>query len=238
MRNSPDHDGSRRTFLRNTMSWCASLTPGTWLPKFVSRTWSSIGIGNQNGEKERMNGALSAAALRHMHDVMSGYVKRGEVPGLITVVSLRAEASVDALGTKSIGGADSRPVRRDMIFRIASMTKPITAIATMILVEESKLHLDEPVDKLLPELANRKVLKRIDSPLDDTVPARRPITVRRSADVSAGLGSPARPTGQPSHCESDIRTASRCDSLSRADAASARRVDAAPGNSSADVSTG
>lgn len=189
MRNSPDHDGSRRTFLRNSMSWCASLTPGTLLPKFVSRTWSSIGIGNQNGEKEqRMNGALSAAVLRHMHDVMSGYVKRGEVPGLITVVSLRAEASVDALGTKSIGGAGAQPVRRDTIFRIASMTKPITAVATMILVEESKLHLDEPVDKLLPELANRKVLKRIDGPLDDTVPARRPITVRDLLTFQLGLG--------------------------------------------------
>jgi len=138
------------------MSWCASLTPGIFLPKFVNKTWSSTGIRNQNGEKEqRMNGALAAAALRHMHDVMSDYVKRGEVPGLITVVSRRDEASVDALGTRSIGGAGSQPLRRDTIFRIASMTKPITAVATMILVEESKLHLDEPVDKLLPELANR-----------------------------------------------------------------------------------
>jgi CubicO group peptidase (beta-lactamase class C family) len=58
-------------------------------------------------------------------------------------------------------------MRRDTIFRIASMTKPITAAATMILVEECKLRLDEPVDRLLPELANRKVLKWLDGPLDD-----------------------------------------------------------------------
>ena len=51
-------------------------------------------------------------------------------------------------------------MRRDTIFRIASMTKPITAVAAMILVEECKLRLDEPVDRLLPELANRQVLKR------------------------------------------------------------------------------
>ena len=49
---------------------------------------------------------------------------------------------------------------------------------TMILVEECKLRLDKPVDRLLPELADRKVLKRIDGPLDDTVPASRPITTR------------------------------------------------------------
>ena len=63
-------------------------------------------------------------------------------------------------------------MRRDTIFRIASMTKPITAVAAMILVEECKLRLDDPVDALLPELANRRVLKSLDGPLDDTVPAQ------------------------------------------------------------------
>ena len=135
-----------------------------------------------------MNAALSAAALRHLHDVMSGYVERSEVPGLVTLVSRRDETNVDALGKRSTGGAGSQSVRRDTIFRIASMTKPITAIATMILVEESKLHLDEPVDRLLPELANRNVLKRVDGPLDDTVPARRSITVRDLLTYQLGLG--------------------------------------------------
>jgi CubicO group peptidase (beta-lactamase class C family) len=68
------------------------------------------------------------------------------------------------------------------------MTKPITAVAAMILVEECKLRLDEPVDRLLPELANRKVLKRLDGPLDDTVPANRPITVRDLLTFRLGLG--------------------------------------------------
>jgi CubicO group peptidase (beta-lactamase class C family) len=135
-----------------------------------------------------MNAALSATALRHLRDVMSGYVERSEVPGLVTLVSRRDETNVDALGERSTGGAGSQPVRRDTIFRIASMTKPITAIATMILVEESKLHLDEPVDRLLPELANRNVLKRVDGPLDDTVPARRSITVRDLLTFQLGLG--------------------------------------------------
>src|SRR5258705_3471016 len=80
-------------------------------------------------------------------------------------------------------------MQRDTIFRIASMIKPITAAATMILVEECKLRLDEPVDKLLPELTNRRVLKRLDSPLDDTVPAKRSITVRDLLTFRIGFGS-------------------------------------------------
>ena len=87
-------------------------------------------------------GALSQARLGRMHDVMAGYVERGEVPGLVTLVSRRGEVHVDALGTRRIGGSD--PMRRDTIFRITSMTKPITAVAAMILVEECKLRLDEP----------------------------------------------------------------------------------------------
>jgi len=121
-----------------------------------------------------------------MHEVMAGYVGRGEVPGIVTLVSRRGETHVDAIGTMAVGG--SEPMRRDTIFRITSMTKPITAVATMILVEECKLRLDEPVDRLLPELANRKVLKRLDGPLEDTVRANRPITVRDLLTFRMGFG--------------------------------------------------
>ena len=132
------------------------------------------------------NGGLSRARLGRMHDVMAGYGERGDVPGLVTLVSRRGEVQVDAIGTMAVGGSD--PMRRDTIFRIASMTKPITAAATMILVEACKLRLDEPVDRLLPELANRQVLKRLDGPLDDTVPAQRPITVRDLLTLRLGIG--------------------------------------------------
>src|SRR5216117_605620 len=77
----------------------------------------------------------------------------------------------------------------------SSMTKPVTAVAAMILVEECKLRLDEPVDRLLPELANRQVLKRLDGPLDDTVPATRPITVRDLLTFRAGYGIVMAPPG-------------------------------------------
>jgi CubicO group peptidase (beta-lactamase class C family) len=147
-------------------------------------------------EAERRGQAMSTAGLSkvrlaRMHDVMAGYVERGEVPGLVTLVSRRGEVHVDAIGMKAVG--DSDPIRRETIFRISSMTKPITAVATMILVEECKVRLDEPVDRWLPELAERKVLKRLDGPLDDTVPANRPITVRDLLTFRMGFGQMMAP---------------------------------------------
>jgi len=129
---------------------------------------------------------LSKTRLERMHDVMAGYIDRGQVPGLVALVSRAGELHLDALGSLSAGG--KFPVRRDTIFRIASMTKPITATAAMILVEECKLRLDESVERLLPELANRRVLKRFDGPLDDTLPAKRPITVRDLLTFRMGFG--------------------------------------------------
>src|SRR4051794_16456548 len=101
---------------------------------------------------------LSKSRLERMRDVMNGYVERGEVPGLVTLVSRRGETCVDTLG--SLAAGSSQPMRRDSLFRISSMTKPVTAVAAMILVEECLLRLDEPVDRLLPELAGRRVLTR------------------------------------------------------------------------------
>jgi CubicO group peptidase (beta-lactamase class C family) len=132
-------------------------------------------------------GGLSRARLERMQDVMAGHVDRGVMPGVVTLVSRRGEVRVDAIGTKAFG--DSDPMRRDTIFRVASVTKPIVAAAAMILVEECALRLDEPVDQWLPELANRRVLRAIDSPLDDTLPANRPITLRDLLTFRLGIGA-------------------------------------------------
>jgi CubicO group peptidase (beta-lactamase class C family) len=132
-----------------------------------------------------MSDALSRPRLERMHNVMAGHVASGDIPGMVTLVSRRGEIHVDAIGKMAIGGA---PMQRDTIFRLASMTKPVTAVAAMILVEECKLRLDDPVDPLLPELADRKVLRTIDGPLDDTVPARRAITLRDLLTFRLGLG--------------------------------------------------
>ena len=129
--------------------------------------------------------AWSKPRLTRLHDVMTDYVERAHVAGVVTFLCRRGETQVDAIGAKALGGA---PIGRDTIFRITSMTKPITAAAAMILVEECRLRLDEPVHQLLPELADRKVLKRLDGPLDDTVPAVRPITLRDLLTFRLGFG--------------------------------------------------
>jgi CubicO group peptidase (beta-lactamase class C family) len=131
-------------------------------------------------------GGLSRARLLRLHNIMADYVERGEVPGIVTLVSRHGEVHVDAVGHKSLDAPD--PMRRDTIFRIASMSKPITAAATMILAEEGKLRLSDAVEKWLPELADRNVLKRIDAPLDETVSAHRPITVRDLLTFTMGFG--------------------------------------------------
>ncbi|HEY4701882.1 MAG TPA: serine hydrolase domain-containing protein, partial [Streptosporangiaceae bacterium] len=124
---------------------------------------------------------------------MTGYVERGEVPGLVTMIARRGEGHVDAVGAMADGSEE--PMRRDTIFRISSMTKPITAVAAMICVEDCLLRLDEPVDRLLPELGNRRVLRRPEADLDDTVPAHRPITVRDLLTFTMGLGIVAAEPG-------------------------------------------
>src|SRR6266849_2408335 len=138
-------------------------------------------------EQAMSSGGLSKARLGRMHEIMAGHVERGGVPGLVALVGRRDEVHVDAIGMKAAGGRE--PMRRDTIFRIASLTKPVTAAAAMILVEECKLRLDDPVDRWLPELADRKVLRAIDAGLDDTVPAKRPITLRDLLTFRLGHGA-------------------------------------------------
>jgi CubicO group peptidase (beta-lactamase class C family) len=124
-----------------------------------------------------------------MHDALARHVNRKRLPGLVAVISRKGVEHVDAIGTLAFDNA--APMRRDTIFRVASVTKPITAVAAMILVEECRLRLDDPVDECLPELANRRVLRTIDSELDDTVPANRPITLRDLLTFRSGYGEVA-----------------------------------------------
>ncbi|MET9018564.1 serine hydrolase domain-containing protein [Actinopolymorpha sp. NPDC004070] len=138
-------------------------------------------------------GNLSKTRLARMHDTMAGHVARGFAPGVVTLVSRRGETHVDAIGLTEVEGRT--PMARDTIFRISSMTKPVTAVATMILVEECQLRLDDPVDTLLPELADRRVLKRIDGSISDTVPANRPISVRDLLTFQLGFGIFFAPSG-------------------------------------------
>ncbi|MEV1173699.1 serine hydrolase domain-containing protein [Nonomuraea sp. NPDC049784] len=140
-----------------------------------------------------MSGGLSQVGLERMRKVLDGTVARGDVPGLVALVHRGGETYVTEHGTTEAGG--DVPMRRDTVFRIASMGKPITAVAAMILVEECRLRLDDPVDDLLPELAAPRVLRRIGAPLDDTVPAERSITLRDLLTFRLGIGAIMAPPG-------------------------------------------
>lgn len=135
------------------------------------------------------NGGLSPARLTRLHETLLRHVDSGQLPGLVAVISRRGAQHIDAIGT--LGFDRTARMQPDTLFRLASVTKPITAVAAMILVEECRLRLDDPVDGLLPELANRRVLRTIDSELDDTVPAKRPITVRDLLTFRSGYGEVA-----------------------------------------------
>jgi CubicO group peptidase (beta-lactamase class C family) len=124
-----------------------------------------------------------------MHRAMQRHVDQGWAPGLITYVNHRGREHVESFGHMAF---DRRvPMRRESIFRLASMSKPITAVGAMILVEECRLRLDDPVNEWLPELSDRRVLRTLDGPLDDTVPAKRPISVRDLLTFRSGYGEVA-----------------------------------------------
>lgn len=144
---------------------------------------------------EHNNSGFSEAGLRRVRDVLARHVESGKIPGVVALVSRGGQTHVEAIGTmRADGGA---PMRRDTIFRMASTSKPLTMAAAMILLDECRLRLDDPVDPWLPELADRQVLRRADGPLEDTVPAQRPITVRDLLTSTFGLGVDLTLMGSP-----------------------------------------
>ena len=160
-----------------TVCRCTSLI---WTPAEVQAR-----IAREHGDQTMTSGGLSAARLARVHDLLRGHIVRGAVPGLVALIARDDTVWTAALGARAIEGAS---VGRDTIFRISSMTKPIIAVAALILIEECRLRLDDPVDEFLPELADRRVLRRLDGPLDETEPAARAITVRDLLTFRLGLG--------------------------------------------------
>ena len=135
------------------------------------------------------------AGLGRLREVLARHVDSGRIPGLVALVSRGDQTHVETIGTMRHGGG--APMRRDTIFRMASTSKPVTVAAAMVLLDECRLRLDDPVQQWLPELADRRVLQRPDGPLDDTVPARRPITVRDVLTSTFGLGMDLTALGTP-----------------------------------------
>ena len=120
-----------------------------------------------------------------LHDTLSRYVAAGSVPGAVGLVARGDRLEAAAVGSMAVGGA---AMARDSIFRLASITKPITAAAVLMLVQDGRVALDDPVGRWLPEIAAPKVVRTPASPADDVRPAARPITVFDLLSSRAGYG--------------------------------------------------
>jgi CubicO group peptidase (beta-lactamase class C family) len=127
--------------------------------------------------------------MTELRDVLELHVSKGPTPGAVGLVARGGQVQVQAVG--SVDEEGSAPMARDSIFRIASLTKPIVAAAVMMLVDDRRIALDEPVEQWLPELAAPKVVRTPTSPLDDVVAANRPITVQDLLTSRAGYGFPS-----------------------------------------------
>lgn len=125
------------------------------------------------------------AGLAHFGEVAAAHIGPNGAPGLVALVARGNQVHVEALGRLAMGG---RPMQRDSLFRISSTTKPITGAATLALVDEGRIDLDDPIDRWLPEMAEMRVLARMDGPLHDTVAASRQITVRDLLTFTHGFG--------------------------------------------------
>ncbi|MCX4721712.1 beta-lactamase family protein [Streptomyces virginiae] len=124
-----------------------------------------------------------------LRGLLETHVGDGSLPGAVALVAHGEDIEVAAVG--SVDTAGTAPMARDSLFRVASVTKPVTAAATMTLVEDGLLALDMPVARWLPELAAPMVVRTPSAPLDDVVPAARPITVADLLTFRAGYGFPA-----------------------------------------------
>jgi len=129
---------------------------------------------------------MSAEALAQIAPSLQGVVDAGDLSGFVTLIWRKGEVvQVNTLGHRDV--AAGKPMTRDTLFRIASMTKPITSVAALMLMEEGKLRLDDPITKWAPEFANMKVLKSATGPLDEVYDSPRDITIDDLMTHRSGL---------------------------------------------------
>jgi CubicO group peptidase (beta-lactamase class C family) len=128
---------------------------------------------------------VSTERLDRLHHGMQGFVDRHEVAGIVTLVAREGKTvDVNAVGFQDI--EKKTPMKADSIFRIASMTKPVTSVAIMMLYEDGKLLLTDPVSKFIPAFKSSRVLEGTDAN-GPTVAARRAITIRDLLSHRSGI---------------------------------------------------
>ena len=131
-------------------------------------------------------GGFAGETLAQIPAALQGVVEAGDLSGFVTLIWRKGEvAQVNTLGLRDLEA--QAPMTRDTLFRIASMTKPVTSVAALMLMEEGKLRLDDPVTRWLPEFADMRVLEEATGPLDKTYAAPRDITVEDLMTHRAGL---------------------------------------------------
>jgi len=142
-----------------------------------------------------MGNGFTDEGLAALDRALAGHVARGAVPGLVALVARAGQVHVCTAGQAALG--DSEPIGRDAIFRIASLTKPVVGVAAMLLIQDGVMALSDPIERWLPELAGRRVLRSYGAQLDDTVPAARPITVEDALSFRLGFGCIFTPESLP-----------------------------------------
>jgi len=141
---------------------------------------------NSFASYEARQAGMSQERLDKIAPALSKYVKQQEIPGLITAVLRKGR--IVHFETQGYADVENKiPLQEDSLFRIYSMTKPVTGVALMILLEEGKIRLDDPVQKFIPEFKNTKVFKSMDDSGMLTESLTRPITIRDLATHTSGL---------------------------------------------------
>ncbi len=142
--------------------------------------------------------AFDQDALAKIPPTLQATVDQGLLSGFVTLLWRKGEiGQVNTIGYRDIEA--KAPMQRDTLFRIASMTKPVTSFVIMQMIEEGKLGLFEPVSKWLPELANLKVMKDPTGPVEDTYPSPRDITVEDLLTHRSGLSYAFSSSGPIAH---------------------------------------
>jgi CubicO group peptidase (beta-lactamase class C family) len=130
--------------------------------------------------------AFDTATLDRIPGALQAVVDAGDLSGFVTLIWRKGEiVQLNTVGHRDVEAG--KPMTRDTMFRIASMTKPITSVAALMLMEEGKLKLDDPITKWAPEFANMKVLKDASGPLDEVYDAPRDITIDDLMTHRSGL---------------------------------------------------
>jgi CubicO group peptidase (beta-lactamase class C family) len=124
--------------------------------------------------------------MDELRAVLERHVGPDGVPGAVALIARGADVHTATVGLADV--ENDVPMMRDSIFRLASITKPVVAAAVLHLVDDGRLALDDPIGTWLPELADPRVVRTPDGPLEDTVPADRQATVRELLTFTAGWG--------------------------------------------------